>query len=471
MTNLVHQVVAVGAMAFAVAAAVIGQRGSGGTASLDWHAAVEAGTDHVSSAELAERLLADPESLVLIDVRPREEFDRLHLPGALNLTLPELLGPQGRALLTDAPDALVVLYSNGMTHPGQAWVELARAGFANVRVLEEGLDGFLRNELMPASLAAGAGASSPGRRAALRALVLGGEPLQSTAEPPRHAVLATDPPALGAPTIVSTDWVAARGDAIVLLDAREKSESFLAGHLPGARFAPVASLRATRDGVDDELLPAPALARRFGELGIDGETSVVVYADEKLQDATQVVLALVALGHQRVAVMEGGLSAWTAQGRSLSEEARQPAAKVYVPRLERAPFAVELGQVAEASRARSATILDVRPADAFRGEKVTEARGGHIPGSCNRPYTEDVVTDAGTWWKPREELERAYGELGFGKDQEIILTCRTGHQASLTWFTLRYVLGYERVRWYDGSFKEWAARSELPVATGEGHKP
>ncbi|MCC6406074.1 MAG: hypothetical protein IT453_02830 [Planctomycetes bacterium] len=476
MSNTIQQLTAVATMAFAVAAALVGQRGSPVHASdLDaaaWASEVESGGDHLGTAELAERLLARPDSLLLIDVRPSDEFAALHLPGAVNLSLPELLGERGRALLDRSRDRLVVLYSNGMTHPGQAWVELASAGYINVRMLEDGLDGFVERELMPASLATHASESSAEARAALRALVLGQDtaPKAQVIETakPAHAVLASDPETLTAPTIVSTKWLASSGARVVLLDTREKPESFTEGHLPNALHCPVTSLRTTRDDVPDELMLAPDLAKRFGALGIDGETPVVVYADEKLQDATQVLLALVALGHQRVAVLEGGLSAWKAEGRALSTTPTTPTPKTYTPKLERAPFAVELARVAETSRSGAAKILDVRPADAFRGEKVTEARGGHIPGSCNRPYTEDVVTDAGTWWKPVDELERAYAALGFAKDDEIIVTCRTGHQASLEWFTLHYVLGYRNVRWYDGSFKEWAARSELAVETGAG---
>ncbi|MBI5435376.1 MAG: hypothetical protein HZA52_21255 [Planctomycetes bacterium] len=490
MSNSIQQLTAVATMAFAVSAAIVGQRGSPvravGVEPAAWASEIEAGGDHLGTAELAERLLARADSLVLIDVRPRDEFAALHLPGAVNLSLSELLGESGRALLDRSRDRLVVLYSNGMTHPGQAWVELASAGYTNVRMLEDGLDGFLARELMPASLVAGpawlaadpaSGAADPAgssaeSRAALRALVFGQEaPAKAQAAQtakPEHAVLASDPKVLSAPTIVSTTWLEAHGAEVVLLDTREKPERFAEGHVPNSLHCPVTSLRTTRGDVPDELMLAPDLAKRFGELGIDGETPVVVYADEKLQDATQVLLALVALGHERVAVLEGGHSAWRAEGRARSTTPRAPAPKTYTPNLARAPFAVELARVAETSRSGSAKILDVRPADAFRGDKVTEARGGHIPGSCNRPYTEDIVTDAGTWWKPLDELERAYTSLGFAKDDEIIVTCRTGHQASLEWFTLRYVLGYRNVRWYDGSFKEWAARSELAVEVGEG---
>lgn len=117
-----------------------------------WAHAVEAGDDHLPAAELARRLLDAPDSVLLVDVRPSEEFAAFHLVGSRNLDLPRLLGPEGAALLDAHPTRLVVLVSNGMTHPAQAWVELARRGRTNVRVLEEGLDGFRAAYLTPPSL-------------------------------------------------------------------------------------------------------------------------------------------------------------------------------------------------------------------------------------------------------------------------------------------------------------------------------
>ncbi len=128
-----------------------------------------------------------------------------------------------------------------------------------------------------------------------------------------------------------------------------------------------------------------------------------------------------------------------------------------------------LADVERATHDRRARILDVRPADAFRGEVSTEARAGHIPTSMNRPYTTDlVVTDAGPRWRPLDELRREYEAQGLRQGDPVIVSCRTGHQAAQTWFTLRYLLGYENVSWYDGSWKEWAAHPELPAETGAG---
>jgi rhodanese-related sulfurtransferase len=115
-------------------------------------APVEQEGDHIKPAELAERMLSGGASVVTVDVRPAEEFAAYHLPGAVNLTVPQVHGAEGAALLAAHADQLVVLYSNGMVHPAQAWVELARRGHGNVRVLEGGLTAFKQEILTPPSL-------------------------------------------------------------------------------------------------------------------------------------------------------------------------------------------------------------------------------------------------------------------------------------------------------------------------------
>ncbi|MEZ4266876.1 MAG: rhodanese-like domain-containing protein [Myxococcota bacterium] len=120
--------------------------------SADWAAQIELEGDHITPRALADRMLAQQGDTVVVDVRPVEEYAAWHLPGAVNMTVPVLLGDDGAALLAEAEGKLVVLTSNGMVHPGQAWAELARRGHANVRVLEGGLTEFKREVLTPPSL-------------------------------------------------------------------------------------------------------------------------------------------------------------------------------------------------------------------------------------------------------------------------------------------------------------------------------
>lgn len=117
-----------------------------------WTETVEQEGDHIKAVDLADRLMADAGDTVLVDVRPAYEFAAWHLPGAVNLSVPQVVGADGAALLDSSADKLVVLYSNGMVHPAQAWMELARRGHSNVRVLEGGLTEFKRDVLTPPSL-------------------------------------------------------------------------------------------------------------------------------------------------------------------------------------------------------------------------------------------------------------------------------------------------------------------------------
>lgn len=125
---------------------------AGRNATPAWAHTIEAEGDHVTLEGFTDAILRDPAKVTVIDVRPASEFAEWHLPGSVNLALPELLGAAGAKVLERAQGNLVVLVSNGMVHPAQAWVELTRRGHSQVKVLEGGLTDFKRNVLTPPSL-------------------------------------------------------------------------------------------------------------------------------------------------------------------------------------------------------------------------------------------------------------------------------------------------------------------------------
>lgn len=459
----------IGAMALAIlAAAAMGFGRSGASparvAGPAWLEQIETGDDHIEPRELARELLRARGDVVLIDLRPAAEFAVWHLPTARNLTVPQVCGEAGAELFATNPRS-VVLCSNGPAHPGQAWVALRQQGRQNVKVLAGGLEEFRAQLLTPPSLREGI--DEPSAKAArpsyelLRAFVQGLIP-RSEPSPP----WATDPNELREPTVVSPQWLAARMDRCVVIDVRPAAE-FAEHHVPGARNLAVSRLRVRAGDRDHLLVDDRQLAQTFGALGIGNDSEVVIYADDKLHDASFVAVALLHLGHRALALLEGGILHWAAQRLPLTDEPTTVTPRTYEVRAGADDFTIGTDELAQAVASGRAKVIDVRPNAAYRGEQSTEARPGHIPGAVNRPMAGDLRRDAaGQWLLPRAELQASYASLA-SADQPVTLSCRTGHTASHTFFVLRYLLGYRQARWYNGSWTEWSARRDLPAATGD----
>jgi thiosulfate/3-mercaptopyruvate sulfurtransferase len=467
----INQVIAVGTMVLAVTVALaLSSRARtpapAPSSTPPLLAEIEAGSDHIEPLALARELLAAPNDVVLVDLRPSAEYDAFHLPGAHSLTVPEVCGAPGLALLARNP-RLFVLYSNGVAHPAQAWAELRRQrpgdGGARIKVLAGGLDEFKATILTPPSLQAGLSEADSKAAAAtfkLRRAFFLGDP-----RPNPLATWATDPPQLTQPTLVSTRWLHDNLGKLAVVDVRPEAD-FAALHIPGAVHLPVSKLRARTGDRDLFLLRKEQLAQAIGALGIAPSSQVVITTDDKMHDATLTALAFLRVGHRALAILEGGLLRWATERRPLVDTKTTPAPIQYDPQ----PideFAITADEVA-ARLGGDTTILDVRPAEAFSGAKSTEARPGHIPGAKNRVYTKDLAhTEDGVWLRPRAELEAEYAAVGLRKDGPVVVSCRTGHTASEAYFTLRHLLGHQDVRWYNGSWTEWASRTDLPAATGD----
>jgi len=274
-----------------------------------------------------------------------------------------------------------------------------------------------------------------------------------------------------ADVLVSTEWVAGHFDdpAVRLVESDEDVLLYDIGHIPGAvKIDWVADLNDAliRDYVSREQMQELLRAK-----GINDDTTVVFYGDKNNWWATYAFWVFRLFGLERLKVMDGGRALWEAEGRPLvTEVPTYPLGNVQVQeRQDRAIRAFRedvLGHVAAEK-----PLVDVRSPEEYRGERLHmpdypnegALRGGHIPGARNVPWGRAVNPEMHTF-RPADELEAIYEqEQGLTADSDVIAYCRIGERSSHTWFVLTFLLGFARVRNYDGSWTEWGNSVRAPI--------
>ena len=241
---------------------------------------------------------------------------------------------------------------------------------------------------------------------------------------------------------------------------------YLRGHLPGAvhcDWSKDLSAPPPASGHPRWMLQGPEeFAKTMGRLGIGNDTMVVGYDAEGGHHAARLWLALRRYGHDKMAVMEGGIQKWIAEGRPLETgEMNVPPAR-FVPRPRDGVIASK-DDVLGAVRTGDPWLLDVRRDSEFTGEEKRAARGGHIPGAVNILWKDALRED---WTlKDADELEDMYANAGFGAETSAVTYCQAGVRAAFTHLVLT-ALGHDDVRTYDGSWEEWGNDPSLPIIVG-----
>ncbi len=275
--------------------------------------------------------------------------------------------------------------------------------------------------------------------------------------------------------LVSTAWVLEhhQDDNVRLLEVDEDVLLYDTGHIPGSQK--IDWLIDLWDDTMREFVQPDELAQLFERLGISNDTTIILYGDKNNWWAAYAFWFFKYSGHEDVRLMNGGRVKWALEDKPMTTDVPSFERGSYTPGQRNPDFRAFKDEVLahlDKVKAGQGAMVDVRSPGEFSGE-VTHMpnypqegvlRGGHIPGASNIPWAKAANED-GTF-KSADELKEIYDAEGVTDDKDIIAYCRIAERSSHSWFVLKYLLGYENVKNYDGSWTEWGNSVGVPIEKG-----
>lgn len=270
--------------------------------------------------------------------------------------------------------------------------------------------------------------------------------------------------------LVSTEFVAEHmnDSDFRFFEVDVDTKAYDEGHIPGA--IGINWETQLQDQIRRDLASKENLEKMMGEFGVTPDTKIIVYGDNNNWFAAWAFWQLKRHGHKDVRIMNGGRVKWLAEGREMTTEKPTFTPTTYTAKKPDETIRARRDRVLKAINNGGVNLVDVRSPDEFTGKLLAPPglegkegcqRGGHIPTAKNIPWGKAVNED-GTF-KSREALQKLYGAEGIDGNGETIAYCRIGERSSHTWFVLKYLLGFENVRNYDGSWTEWGNLVDVPV--------
>ena len=282
--------------------------------------------------------------------------------------------------------------------------------------------------------------------------------------------MANDPTYAHPDVLVSADWVEkhrSQTDKYRIVESDEDVLLYSTGHIPEA--VTIDWINDLNDPVVRDFIEGERFAEMCGKHGISNDTTVIFYGDKSNWWACYAFWVFKLNGHDKCLILDGGRKKWVDDKRPLSKDVpKYPAVKYKASPRNPAIRALKDQVLAHAKAGKP--MIDVRSPQEFSGERTHMAdypqegvlRGGHIPGAKNVPWAKAAAED-GTF-KSRADLEKLYlGEAGLKKGDDVVAYCRIGERSSHSWFVLKYLLGFENVKNYDGSWTEWGNSVGVPV--------
>ncbi len=270
--------------------------------------------------------------------------------------------------------------------------------------------------------------------------------------------------------LVSTDWLAEHLDDpdVVVVESDEDVLLYDTGHIPGA--VKIDWHNDLNDDLVRDYLDAEAFAELLSSKGIAPESTVVFYGDNHNWWAAYALWVFTLFGHEDLRLLDGGRGKWVAESRDLTiEKPVRPRTEYPVPTRDDSKIRAFIDDTVSHSESKL-PLIDVRSPEEFNGSRMHmpdypnegALRGGHVPGAANVPWKK-AANDDGTF-KSVEDLRNVYeGEAGLSPEDDVITYCRIGERSSHTWFVLTHLLGYDKVRNYDGSWTEYGNAVRVPI--------